>query len=86
MERGREEGKQMGRTRRRPLAEDPGFAKVRDLLQAGVLTRAEGARRLHVRYATLAEALDAAAAAVIPDGERRPATPPTTACARGTAG
>jgi Resolvase, N terminal domain len=50
MERAREEGKQLGRPRRRPLASDPWFAKVHDLVLAGTLTRAEGARRLRVRY------------------------------------
>ncbi len=58
MERAREEGKLLGRPRRRPLDEDPRFPKVRDLVQAGVLTRAEGARRLRVRYATFAAALN----------------------------
>jgi DNA invertase Pin-like site-specific DNA recombinase len=58
MERAREEGKQMGRPRRRPLEDDPRFPKVRDLVNEGVLTRAEGARRLHVRYATFAAALE----------------------------
>jgi DNA invertase Pin-like site-specific DNA recombinase len=57
MERGREEGKQMGRPPRRPLEEDPRFPKVRDLVLSRVLTRAEGARRLRVRYTTLATAV-----------------------------
>ncbi len=58
MERAHEEGKQLGRPRRRPLDEDPRFPKVRDLVVAGVLTRAEAARRLRVRYSTLADALE----------------------------
>ncbi len=58
IERAREEGKQLGRPRRRPLEEDPHFPKVRDLVQSSVLTRAEAARRLHVRYTTLTNALD----------------------------
>jgi hypothetical protein len=53
----REEGKQLGRPRRRPLDEDPRFPKVRDLVQGGVLTRTEGARRLRVRYETFVAAL-----------------------------
>ncbi len=57
MERAREEGKQLGRPPRRPLDADPRLPKVRNLVQAGALTRAEGARRLHVRYATFAAAL-----------------------------
>ena len=57
MERAREEGKQLGRPRRPPIDEDPRFPKVRDLVHDGVLTRAEGARRLHVRYATFVAAL-----------------------------
>jgi DNA invertase Pin-like site-specific DNA recombinase len=57
MERAREEGKQLGRPRRRPLDEDPRFPKVRDLVRAGILTRAEGARRLRVRYAAFVAAI-----------------------------
>lgn len=45
MERAREEGKQLGRPRRRPLAGDPRFPKVSALVRAGTLTRAEAARR-----------------------------------------
>ncbi len=55
MERARDEGKQVGR--RRSL--DPRFPKVRDLVLTGVVTRAEAARRLRVRYATLVEAVAA---------------------------
>lgn len=54
MERARAEGKRIGRPRRRPLDADPRWPQIRDLVIAGVLTRAEAARRLHVRYATLA--------------------------------
>jgi DNA invertase Pin-like site-specific DNA recombinase len=57
MERARAEGKQLGRPRRPPLEEDPRFPKVRDLVNYNILTKAEGSRRLHVRYATFVAAL-----------------------------
>ena len=41
MERARDDGKQIGRPHRQPM--HPRFAKVRDLVLAGVLTRPEGA-------------------------------------------
>ena len=52
MDRARSEGKLAGRPRRVPLEEDPRWPAVRNLVLAGVLTRREGARRLHVRNAT----------------------------------
>lgn len=68
MERAREEGKQLGRPRRRPLAGDPRFPKVSALVRAGTLTRAEAARRLRVRYETFAAALQSTADRAAGDG------------------
>jgi DNA invertase Pin-like site-specific DNA recombinase len=63
MERARAEGKLIGRPRRSPLEQDPRFPKVRDLVVAGHLTRAEGARRLRVRDSTFSDALQRAQSA-----------------------
>lgn len=57
MERARAEGKVIGRAQRRPVEQHPRFAQVRDLVLADVLTRAEGARRLRVRYSAFVAAL-----------------------------
>lgn len=57
MERARAEGKLSGRPLRRPVEQHPRFVQVRDLVVASVLTRAEGARRLRVRYSAFVAAL-----------------------------
>jgi DNA invertase Pin-like site-specific DNA recombinase len=58
MERGRAEGKQVGRSRRvQPVTEHPAWPKVLEALHAGHLNRAEAARKLKVRKATMIEAL-----------------------------
>jgi DNA invertase Pin-like site-specific DNA recombinase len=57
MDRARAEGKPIGRPARRPVEQLRRWPEVRDLVAAGTLTRAEGARRLRVRYADFAGAL-----------------------------
>lgn len=60
MDRARAEGVQVGRPRRtRPVAEHPQWSKVVLALESGHLTRAEAARKLRVRKATLIAALEA---------------------------
>ncbi len=54
----RERGSQLGRPRRPPLEAHRRWPEVRDMVLAGTLTRAEGARRLKVRRADLIAALD----------------------------
>jgi DNA invertase Pin-like site-specific DNA recombinase len=58
MERARAEGKSLGRRRRRrPVTDHPSWSRVVRAIEAGDLTRAEAAKKLHVRKATLIEAL-----------------------------
>lgn len=58
MERARAEGKSLGRPRRRrPVTDHPSWSRVVRAIEAGDLTRAEAAKELHVRKATLIEAL-----------------------------
>lgn len=52
MERARAEGKRIGRKPRKPIEQHHRWEEVRDLVRAGTLTKAEGARRLRVRYET----------------------------------
>lgn len=59
MERVRSEGRQLGRPRRQPVEHHRRWPEVRDLVEAGVLTRSEGARRLRVRYGDFLAALTA---------------------------
>lgn len=59
MDRARSEGKRLGRPPRRPVEQLRRWPEVRDLVLDGTLTRAEGARRLHVRYGDLQQALNA---------------------------
>jgi DNA invertase Pin-like site-specific DNA recombinase len=62
MERARAEGKRIGRPPARPVDKRRAWREVRDLVVAGTLTRAEGARRLRVRYDTFVAALNAGVA------------------------
>ncbi len=48
LEKARAEGKRIGRPKRRPLEQHRRRAEVSDLVLAGALTKAEGARRLRV--------------------------------------
>lgn len=59
MERARIQGKAIGRPRRPPVESERRWKEVRDLVLAGTLTRAEGARRLKVRRADFIAALGA---------------------------
>lgn len=59
MERAEAEGKRLGRPARRPVEQLRRWSEVRDLVLAGTLTRAEGARRLKVRYGDFLDALNA---------------------------
>jgi putative DNA-invertase from lambdoid prophage Rac len=60
MERARAEGKRIGRPRRPPVEAHRRWPETRDLVLAGVLTSAEGARRLRVRRVDFAAAIKAA--------------------------
>lgn len=57
LEKARAEGKRIGRPKGKPIEQHRRWIEVRDLVLAGTLTRAEGARRLRVRYGTLVKAL-----------------------------
>lgn len=59
MARAREQGRRLGRPVRRPVEQMRRWPEVRDLVLAGTLTRAEGSRRLHVRYRDFLAALNA---------------------------
>lgn len=59
MERARVQGKRIGRPPRPPVETERRWQQVRDLVLAGTLTRAEGARRLRVRRADFIAALAA---------------------------
>ena len=60
MERARAEGKSLGRPQRRHAVTDhPMWSRVLRAIEAGDLTRAEAARKLHVRKAVLIQALAA---------------------------
>jgi putative DNA-invertase from lambdoid prophage Rac len=60
MERARAEGKRIGRPPRPPVETHRRWPETRDLVLAGVLTSAEGARRLRVRRVDFAAAIKAA--------------------------
>jgi len=58
MERARAQGKQVGRPRRmRAITQHPRWAATEAATRAGLLTRSEGAKRLHVRKGTVVAAL-----------------------------
>lgn len=59
LERVRAEGKRIGRPPSKPIEQHRRWPEVRDLVLAGTLMKAEGARRLHVRYRTFVDALRA---------------------------
>jgi DNA invertase Pin-like site-specific DNA recombinase len=59
MARARMQGKRIGRPRRPPVEVQRRWNEVRDLVLAGTLTRAEGARRLKMRRADFIAALAA---------------------------
>lgn len=79
MQLARERGKAVGRPARRPVEEHRRWPEVRDLVLAGTLTRAEGARRLQVRYTEFTTALRKGGPSQAPSSEftegslRRPA-------------
>ncbi|MDA8332275.1 MAG: recombinase family protein [Candidatus Dormibacteraeota bacterium] len=71
LDRARAEGKTLGRPpRRRPVTDHPMWARVVQAIETGDLTRAEAARKLRVRKATLIEALKA-----FPKGGRSEGSP-----------
>jgi len=82
MERARAEGRSIGRPRRsQPITEHPRWPIVLYALRVGHLTRAEAAKKLHVRKAALFAALEANAAIgeaveAVEGVESPPASPP----------
>ena len=72
MDRARAEGKHVGRPRRTaPITEHRQWPRVVAGLEAGLLTKAEAARRLRVRRSTLDEALAAARHVEVSDPSAR---------------
>jgi DNA invertase Pin-like site-specific DNA recombinase len=59
VERARSEGRQLGRPPRSAVEDLRRWPQVRDQVMAGTITRAEGARRLRVRYGDFLAALNA---------------------------
>ncbi|MBJ7596871.1 MAG: recombinase family protein [Candidatus Dormibacteraeota bacterium] len=59
VERARSEGRQLGRPPRSAVEDLRRWPEVRDQVMAGTITRAEGARRLRVRYGDFLAALNA---------------------------
>lgn len=57
MDRARSENRQLGRPKRQPVESHRRYPEIRALVLDGTLTRAEGARRLHVRYVDFAAAV-----------------------------